>query len=84
MVSISLPVIIHIYFSQQYGRLLNFLQFTKKLIKQYLWVETYSSRLNALCSIFSPLKVVLSLKDDLMNVEVCREIVILNNQFFLQ
>ena len=53
-------------------------------MKQYLWVETYSSRLNALCSIFSPLKVVLSLKDDLMNVEVCREIVILNNQFFLQ
>lgn len=41
-------------------------------------METYSSRLNDLCSTFSPLKVVLSLKDDLMNVEVCREIVILN------
>lgn len=41
-------------------------------------METYSSRLNDLCSTFSPLKVVLSLKDDLMNVEFCTEIVILN------
>lgn len=47
-------------------------------------METYSLRFNDLCFIFFLFKVVLFLKDDLMNVELCIEIVILNIIFFLK